>query len=223
MLLIVGGERDAEALAAVESFGHDRAALLTAKDLSQPGWNLPFLRPSDHRIIVGGRAISADSITGVLVRRLAVYPQELIHVHEADREYVASEMTALLTWWLHELPMPVLNRPAAGVLCGPGWRPEQWRALAARLGHAVTASTRTGRDPEALPLGRTEVVTIGDAVAGEPNVALVDRTLALARAGNAPMLCAVFGEGDVFLRAHCMPGLTPDVLAALERYLRLPG
>lgn len=221
MLLIVGGARDPEALAAVSALGPDRAVLSDATDLSRPGWNLHADRPAEGNIVAGGRPLSVSRLTGVLVRRLAVYPQELAHVHEADRDYVASEMTALLTWWLHAVPIPVVNRPAAGVLCGPGWRLEQWRAQAARMGYPVVDSIRSARPAESLPTTKTEVVVVGDNAAGHPPAHLADRVIALARAGNAPMLSASFGEEDLFLGAHPMPRLAPNVLAALTKHIRL--
>ncbi len=222
MLLIVGGERDGEAQAAVGLLGHDRALLLHARDLSAPGWDQPVDRPADGWLVASGRRIRSEQLTGVLVRRMAVYPQELDHVHADDREYVATELTALLTWWLHSVPVPVVNRPAAGCLCGPGWRPEQWRALAARLGHPVAASTIAVRGADPCPIVRTEVVTIGDAVVdGEAAPRLAERTLALARAADSAVLCAQFGEDDALVNAHCMPRLTPHVLRAIERHVAL--
>ena len=221
MLLIVGGAHDVEVLAAVSTLGPGRAVVLDAADLSRPGWSLSIDAPHQGRIVAGGESMAVAKLTGVLIRRLAIYQQELQHVQPSDREYVASEMTALLHWWLSVLPLPVLNRPGAGLLCGPGWRPEYWRSLAVRLGYPVVAAIRNTRPPELLPPAKTEVIVVGEAVAGDPPGDLAVRALALARAGNAQLLSASFSEDGLFLGAHSMPRLTPEVLAAVAHYMKL--
>jgi hypothetical protein len=118
LLLVVAGAADDEARAAAAALG-TQAILLEPRDLSRPGWSLRPGRTGGH-IVAGGRHVDVEAISGVLTRRTAIYPEELTHVAETDRHYVAAEMTALLVWWLGTLPARVLNRPGCGAICGPG-------------------------------------------------------------------------------------------------------
>lgn len=222
MLLFVGGARDAETRAAVAMLGPKRAALLDARDLSYRGWNLPTDRPAEGRIVAGSRPLSVSDLTGVVVRRLAVYPQELPHVQEQDRDYVAAEMTALLMWWLYALPIPVINRPRSGMLCGPGWRPPQWRAEAARLGYPL-APYQNSTAPDVLPPAEAEVTVVGGAVMGNPPGELAGRAVSLARAANVTLLHASFDGAGRLIGAHPMAALSPAVLDAIASYIGLPA
>jgi hypothetical protein len=49
-----------------------------------------------------------------------------------DRSYAMAEVNAFLVAWLSSLTCPVLNRPTATSLCGPGWSQTHWRIAAAR-------------------------------------------------------------------------------------------
>jgi hypothetical protein len=228
MLLIVGGTHDTDAHSAVArlelKLGPRQAALLDAVDLSRPGWRLFANDPGDGAIVASGRVISVREVTAVLVRRMAVYSQELGHVHEDDRAYVASEMTALLAWWLRVVPVPVLNRPAGGaMLCGPGWRPERWRALASRLGFPVVRLRREISKPALLPVAVTEVVSVGDVIVGEAPRPMADCLLALARAAKVALLYAAFDRRGALVTAHTLPPLSEDLLEAVAQYAGLEG
>jgi len=225
MLLIIGGSNDAEARSAVAHLntrpGPQRAALLDATDLSHQGWRLLAKYPRVGSIVAEGKVLPISDVTGVLVRRLAVYPEELQHVHEDDRAYVASEMTALLAWWLRVVPVPVLNRPAGGVLCGPARRPEQWRVAARNLGFPVVRLRREATRPPILPAIHTEIVAVGDEVVGNAPQAQVDCVLALSREANAALLYAGFDEVGALVTVHALPRLSVELVEALERYVAL--
>jgi hypothetical protein len=214
LLLVIAGAGDREAHAAVAALGTERAILLDPRDLSRPGW---LLRPGrqDGHIIACGRRIGVESISGVLTRRAAIYPEELTHVAEPDRHYVAAEMTALLIWWLGTLPAEVLNRPGCGTICGPGWRVERWLARAAALGIPVAS--------EPAPVA-AEAVIIGDAVIGAVSGILAEHMRELVRAAAAPLLWAAFddaGPSGKLIAVHSFPPLTTDVLFAIGRYVGL--
>lgn len=225
MLLIVGGGNDTEARSAVAHLnarpGPQRAALLDAADLSRQGWRLLAKDPRGGSIVADGKVLPVSDLTGVLVRRLAVYPEELHHVHADDRAYVASEMTALLAWWLRVVAVPVLNRPAGGILCGPARRPEQWRIAARDLGFPVVRLRRESTRPPILPAIQTEIVAVGEEIVGEAPQAQADCVLALSREANVALLYAGFDELGALVMAHPLPRLSVEVIEAVERHVEL--
>ena len=111
MLLIVAQRNDLAARSLAERWRSRGAALLTARDLSMPGWKFDLPAQGPSRLIAEGRPFSSSQIAGVLTRLSAVPATELDHVAAEDRAYVSSEMTAFLLAWLSSLPCPVLNRP----------------------------------------------------------------------------------------------------------------
>ncbi|MES1206225.1 MAG: hypothetical protein ABUS79_09840 [Pseudomonadota bacterium] len=225
MLIVVGGANDAEARAAVAHLGPERAALLDANDLSRPGWRLLSRDPGGGQVVASGRVTPAPAIAGVVIRRLAVYPQELAHVHADDRAYVAAEMTATLAGWLSTATFPVLNRPGAGVLCGPGWRREQWLVAAAAAGIPAAGARRSTR---AVAVGaasgtRTDqrLCVVGDAVIGTASPSTRERCLALARAARVSFLSVALDEHGAVVDASGLPPLTPEVVEAVARQVGL--
>jgi hypothetical protein len=215
MLIVVGGARDAEARAAVDQLGRDRAALLDAADMSRPGWRLSPHAPRSGRVVAAGRAVAVEAIEAVLVRRLAVHPQELTHVHADDRDYVAAEMTALLAWWLCALAVPVLNRPAAGALCGPAWRPEQWCVFAARNG--VPAIVMERSCSLALPPepATAQAVVVGKRVLGDAPASVRQSARTLAKAAGLELMSAGFDAHGALVAASALPRLTPEIVGAI--------
>ncbi len=217
MLLILAGEHDPDARAAAARLGPQQATVLDATDLSRPGWRLDTTDPGSGVIVAGGEAMPASAVSAVLVRRLAIYPQELRHVHPEDRNYVACEMTALLAWWLHVLPAPVLNRPRGNALCGPGWRTEQWRATASRLGFPVAHLQPTTNYPSGPPFAATELTIVGDWITGKAAPGAVDCLRALASAAEVDLLYAAFDATDALITAHTLPPLTCTFLDAVMK------
>jgi hypothetical protein len=100
-----------------------------------PGWR-HFVGVKDNRgtVVVGGTVVPEQEVTGVLTRTTSISPYELPVIAEADRAYVATEMSACLLSWLSSLACPVVNRPTPGCLAGPPWRTPQWMAAAAAAG-----------------------------------------------------------------------------------------
>jgi hypothetical protein len=134
MLVVVGSRFDPGACEIVRQWTPFGAGLLAAEDLSLPGWRFSPGARGSSQAVIGGRLVHESDIRGVLVRRPQVLAQELAHIAAADREFVAAEMTAFLFAWLSELSCRVLNGPRGLSLCGPAWRPQQWRHAAAQAG-----------------------------------------------------------------------------------------
>jgi hypothetical protein len=167
--------------------------------------------------------VPVNDLTGVLTRRLAVYPEELQHVHADDRAYVASEMTALLAWWLRVVTVPVLNRPAGGILCGPARRPEQWRVAARNLGFPVARLRRQATRSPIMPPVHAEMVVVGGQIVGHAQPAQADCALALSREANVALLYVGFDELGALVMAHSLPRLSVEVVEAVDRYVELNG
>jgi hypothetical protein len=140
-IVVVANRFDAIARQLVARWAQQDALVLTCEDLSTAGWRYTCGGATDEattlvggRAVISGRALAVAEIVGVYTRTPSIFPQELTQIVPADREYIAAEMTAFLTWWLNALPGVVVSRPTATSLAGPGWRPEQWIWAAARAG-----------------------------------------------------------------------------------------
>jgi hypothetical protein len=208
MVLVVASRVDDEARALVSEFPRGHAALLTPRDLSAPGWDV---RSASLRLSMGtagGERIRAASISGVVTLLPCVFAQELVHIVEVDREYVAAEMTAFLLFWLTTLTCPVLNRPTSGCLSGPNWRLEQWCLAATRIGLRTIDCGRDTRGGVALrkPGERVTVTLVGDSVIGCVDEEVERDTRLLAGAASVEVLTAMFLRGpDGFRFAGAFP------------------
>jgi hypothetical protein len=194
MVLVVASRVDDEARALVSGFRRGHAALLTPRDLSTTGWDV---RSASLRLsagTAGGERIRATSISGVVTLLPCVFAQELVHIVEGDREYVAAEMTAFLLFWLSSLTCPVLNRPTPGCLSGPNWRLEQWCLAASRVGLRTIDCGRDTRGGVAMrkPAESVTVTLVGDRVIGSADDEVERGTRLLAEAASVEVLTAMF-------------------------------
>ena len=195
MIVVVGSRHDEAAKAFVASC--PEGALLDADDLSRPEWVLDPCRPRPWLGVAAGMVIDDRTVTGVLVRRPAVFAEELDHIVEGDRRYVASEMTAFLRCWLWLLEVPVFNPPTAVCLGGGGWTLARWRAA------AVSAGLTVARQGE----GRSRVIVVGGRVVDDSERYVASSVEALAVAAGTPFL-SVSVDGEAFLAADPWPDPT---------------
>lgn len=202
VLVILASRHDVGARSLAAGWAAYGAALLTAEHLSVAGWRHSLDGSLEDRAVVSGRLVASGEIAGVLTRWPAVFPQELSHIAPQEREYVAAEMTAFLRSWLTQLRCPVLNRPSAGSLIGPAWRPEQWVHAAARLGIPVrpvrrhVVFTSGAAPPVPVPAAHTTVTVIGGRCFGEAHPTLVHHALRLGAATGVALLDVHFnGSG----------------------------
>lgn len=224
MLLVLASRHDQAARALVRSWRDVGARLLTCRDLSSAGWRYLTDAPREARAVVGGRVVRAEEIRGVVTRLPAVWPDELPHIVEADRAYVAAEMNAFLGAWLAEAPFPVVNRPTPLCLVGPVWRVEQWLCAAARVGMRLSGATRrlTPRQvaaPEPFAASPTTVTVVGERCFGSADDELMLQARRLARAARVELLAVQFSgpeRGAAFAGAHLCPDISrPGVAEAL--------
>jgi hypothetical protein len=194
VIVVVASGVDHEARLLVDEFPGGRAALLTPRDLSRPGWELGSASPRSWLSVVGGERIRAPDIEGVVTFLPCVLPNELVHIVEADREYVAAEMTAFLLYWLSGLPCRVLNRPTPGCLAGPSWRLERWCLLAAGIGIETVPCARSTRSALQAPQDADCVTAslVGGAVVGSEDKRVRSSLRRLAAAASVDLLTATF-------------------------------
>jgi hypothetical protein len=135
ILVVVGrGTRRRLGLAADAVPGHPDVRVLDPSGLSVPGWAHDPEAPADGRMVIAGEIHPPGRLTAVITALDAVEPFDLPHVQTEDRGFVAAEMTAFLRDWLQTLPCPVLDRPTALALSGPGGDAAVWSEAAASLG-----------------------------------------------------------------------------------------
>jgi hypothetical protein len=216
MIVVLASAHDAKARAIVAAWAPAGARLCTPGDLSTPGWRHRVGEPNDSTAVIGGEHVPATAITGVLTRLPAIAANELTHIAAADRDYVASEITAFLIAFLAALPCPMLNRPSASALSGPAWRQEQWLRAAVRCGIPVLPRCRTIRlahgssdraasegipggdgldaPPERAVEAAVEVTVVGDRIFGASEALLSDWAAALASAGGVGALGLGFAQ-----------------------------
>jgi hypothetical protein len=226
MLVVLAGANDAMAQAIVAAWAPWGAALCTPADLSTPGWRHRVGAPEEATAMIAGHIVPVEGITGVLTRLPAVQPEELAHIAAADRDYVAAEMTAFLTAFLAALPCKVLNRPGAGALSGPAWRPEQWIRAAARAGIPARHRHRSvGPDAPTEPQEEVavELIVIGDRVLGVGEAQLARWARSLARAAGVDLLALGFvrqANGYALATVNPWPSLdTSDRLDAVREFV----
>ena len=226
MLVVFGSAHDATAQAILAAWAPWEVALCTPGDLSIPGWRYYVGAPEAGAAVIAGEILPAAAITGVLTRLSAVHPEMLGHIDTADREYVASEMTAFLIAFVSALPCKVLNRPSAGALSGPAWRPEQWIQAAAMAGIPVRPchrSVRLNAPAEPEPDVAVELTVIGHRVFGAAETQLADWARSLARAAGVGLLGLGFtrqASGFALATVNPSPDLnSPERLDAAREYL----
>lgn len=214
-VLVVASAADAGAAAFAARWHAAGVRVLVPRELSRAGWVFRVGDAAASRGRVGAERFESRRLKGVVVRLGAVRPADLAHVAAADRLYVAGEMSAFLLAWLSALPCPVWNRPWPPSLCGPAWRPAQWRRAAARAGLAVAPPEPAGE----RTLARCTVV--GTQVLGTASPRRRASALALAREAGAGLLDLAFdsahddaGLVDVDLQPDLARAELADALAA---------
>jgi hypothetical protein len=228
MLLIVASRHDREAISLATCWAGDGARLLSAEDLSQPGWRFYTDAPDKSVAVVGGTAIPCREITGVLIRRPYIIEAELAHIHSADRHYVAAEMSAFLFAWLVSLTCPMLNRPRDFYLLGPPWRQEQWMRAAAALGIALAPIHRM------MPVNTKDFSAAGEPVQvivvaghcfGVDAARFAPEAASVAAFAGVDLLGVIFeNKGGAFIGATLRPELSdPAVREAVRDYLTSSG
>jgi hypothetical protein len=218
MLVVLAHSRDEQARVLVGQWASEGARLLTARDLSLPGWQHRVGGAGPEYAVVGGSRVEVAAIEGVVTRIPCITEAEMTHVMPEERGYVASEMNAFLISWLSRLPCPVLNRPSASSLMGPSLGLEKWLALAVRCGLPLAAAPGSA-SPKQLPAQQVSVTVVGRRWFGQVETAVGEGAVRLAATAGVELLTARF-NGPAFVSAELSINVgEPWVAAALlERF-----
>ena len=164
MIVVVGSAHDRVAASLVKAW--PSAGLLSAEDLTSPGW--VWGSDDDARQwIVNGRTVNDTQITGVFVRRSTVYPEELLSTHPQDRSYLASEIQAFLVAVLASTKALVVNPVRNGSLGEETLRPEIWGRFAVNAGLSLRPFKLSSKPGRERPLKLKSVDVVGDQALGD--------------------------------------------------------
>jgi hypothetical protein len=229
MIIIVASRYDEPARRLSERWAGEGAHLLTCQDLSVSGWRCRLSDPLGSTAVIGGLKVKQTEISGVLTRMQWVAGQELTHIVAEDRAYISAEMTAFLVFWLSGLTCPVLNRPSASSLIGPGWGREAWNSAASKAGMRINpirrhsslaranpASAPAG-DPEVGDPGKTIALTVvGEACLGDADRVLKEQARRLADVAHMDFLKVRFSSAECdasFVGADVFPDIDDGTVA----------
>ncbi len=163
-------------------------ALLTVKDMMSEGWELYSDRFEDSFFVTKGKQCAVNQIGGVINLLPFIYEKELIQIKEEDRSYVASELTAMMTYFLTKLSCKTINRPDAESLMGSSGLYYQWKHLITKLG--IPVQIEVGKTPTAL------MYIVGDSVLNEQQIPYEAEVRLLAKQLNTSYLEVRFVQTD---------------------------
>jgi hypothetical protein len=223
MIVIVASRYDAPARRLKDRWTGASVHLLTCEDLSVSGWRYRVSDPLVSTATIGGLEIKQSEIEGVLTRLPWVWESELVEIVAGDRAYVAAEMSAFLVCWLSGLTCPVLNKPTANSLNGPGWGRERWILAASKAGMRVnpvrrraSPSPNSTGDAEVHD-GRKEVsvTVVGDRCFGDVSKTLREQTRRLASIAEMDFLTVQFSsrEPNAFIGANAFPDIENNIVS----------
>jgi len=218
LIIILAKQGDETAAWLVDRWRTHNTVVVSPFDLSQNGWVHYVGSPQRSRLHIGGLEVREEDVCGVLVRMASVERDDLQHIAERDRLYVAAEMTAFLLAWLSGLGCPVLNRPTSQCLGGPAFRTEQWVHFARHIG-IPSMPARRGLD--AIQATREdnsscELTVVGSACFGDADWSLVQSARRLAGTSGAELLSVTFTGATAdseFVSASPWPDLRSPKIA----------
>jgi len=221
-LLVFGSALDDHPAALARQWrcrGRD-AVLVQPRNLSEPGWRLRVGRAEDLAAASSGRRFRHGDIDAVVSALPWIAPYELVHVVDADRDYVAQEMGSFLLAWLNEFKGPVVDRATPLNLAGCGRSKWQWAAVARSVG-IVADPDWTGATVSVTVVGGEYV----SAHAPDPRPDGFEeaaRAIAFASARTLVTLTFATSQDVVLVGAEPRPavgdaGVARDLLNLLER------
>jgi hypothetical protein len=220
VIVVVGSRHDPVAAELVRRW--PGAALCNAQDLMASGWRWSSAEGEgarDRRWVVAGEIVLDAEVTGVFLRRSAVYPDELTETHFDDRAYLAAEALAFLVYVLGTTSALVVNPVSEGTLGVDALRPERWMRVAADLGVAVAPLRLSSTS--SVPGPPTQSESLIEVVAGEalPSGRLDDTAVVVADALGLRWAIASFDSDDRLCALTVTPAPSPQATDRLGTLL----
>lgn len=179
MIIVLGSAHDPVARSMIDTFTD--AHLCSAEDLCSPGWVWPIDHMRDPVWVVEGRPVPDETVSGVFVRRTCVYPEELMGTHPDDREYLAAECSAFLSFVLARTGARVVNPVIDGAFGEEALRLERWMPAARSVGQAVAPLRFHDGEVEEIARSAIVVDVVDGEAFGDLDVALLQRLALMAR------------------------------------------
>lgn len=221
MIVVIGSRYDSVATALVDAWSG--AALCSAEDLTLPGWVWRASAPLVRRWVINGKVVGDEEISGVFVRRSAVYPEEFLSTHPDDRSYLAAEAHAFLVFILAETRAIVANPVADGALGDEAIRPERWISTAGNAGLSVAPLRLTSRRPGARQPHPIVVEVVGDDAFGDGPARSKAAALRIAHELDLLWATVVFDRRHRLLTVTSARPPGDDAVDALGRLLAGPA
>jgi hypothetical protein len=224
VIVIVASRFDASARQLNDRWADEGCCLLTPADLSVSGWRYRVGDPLNSVAIIGGRTVKQFEIHAVFTRLQWVWETELLDIVPGDRGYIASEMSAFLLCWLTGLTCPVLNRPSASCLTGPGWSREQWNSAALEAGMRVDPIRRLSSLSLAAGLNgkspndpkQVSLTIAGGVCVGCADTTLAEQAINLSRVAKTDFLTVRFSSAEPtasFVGVNVFPNIEESSIA----------
>ena len=217
MIVVVGSRHDPVATRLVASW--PQAALCSAEDLVSQGWVWRHNHPKAQTWIVNGKRVRDTEVHGVFIRRSAVYAEELVTTHPADRGYLASETHAFLTVVLATTRARVVNPVRDGAFGEEALRPACWISAASEVG-ITTRPVRLTSEPRRQAKYRTyEIEVVGGEVFGEAQAKIRAATRHLVEVLGIAWAKLLFDARDQLIVISGASSPSERAVAALGRLL----
>jgi hypothetical protein len=189
--------------------------------LTRPGWAWALKPSSVGRWVIEGETVDDPAVTGVLVRRSCVFPEELLTTHLDDREYLAAEATAFLTFVLAQTGARVVNPVNGGAMGEETIRIENWIPLARHLNLETAPLRMTPGLQHRAPDSARVVEVVGSETFGDAPPQLGDRLAALAKQLGLFFAKFVLDGNDHLIALSAAGHPSAAALPALISQLRL--
>jgi hypothetical protein len=217
VIVVLGSRHDKVAVALVDAW--PSARLCSAEDLTRPGWACSLGTRRAQTWVVDGTVVDDDLVTGVFVRRSAVYAEELVTTHPDDRAYLAAEAQAFLVFMLAATRATVVNPVADGTLGDGVLRPDRWMRAAPDAGLVVAPLRLTHRPISRRPRKTFSVEVVGDQAFGDAPAEPLRGAVALARTLDLYYGTFVFDGRRRLITITTAPPPSVQAAAALGRLL----
>jgi len=220
VIIVVGSRHDPVAASLAASWPN--AGLVSAEDLTSPGWRWTD-RAGAEQWVVGGNAVSDGEVTGIYVRRSRVLPDELLNIHLEDRAYLAAESQAFLIAMLGSTTARVVNPVGDGALGDELVRPELVMAAARAAGLEARPLRLTSREPPQSDAGFQAVEVVGGDAFGDAPSSWRSSAVSMLKSLSLAWAVCVFDEVGQFVALTTSAAPSPPASQALAELLARKG